>query len=95
MLASYGHVRDLPSKNGSVLPDKDFEMHWDVEPKAAKRLGIDSDILESQLAHAKRGEVQAAYDRTTFTEARRDAMQKWADWLDELADLSSGRPVAA
>ena len=38
VLASYGHVRDLPSKNGSVLPDKDFEMRWDVEPKAAKRL---------------------------------------------------------
>jgi DNA topoisomerase I len=38
VLASYGHVRDLPSKNGSVLPDKDFEMHWDIEPKAAKRL---------------------------------------------------------
>ena len=38
VLASYGHVRDLPSKNGSVLPDEDFEMHWDVEPKAAKRL---------------------------------------------------------
>src|SRR4029079_15475068 len=38
VLASYGHVRDLPSKNGSVLPDKDFEMHRDVEPKAAKRL---------------------------------------------------------
>src|SRR5262245_17285830 len=38
VLASYGHVRDLPTKNGSVLPDKDFEMHWDVEPKAAKRL---------------------------------------------------------
>jgi len=38
VLASYGHVRDLPSKNGSVLPDKDFEMHWDVEPEAAKRL---------------------------------------------------------
>ena len=38
VLASYGHVRDLPSKNGSVLPDQDFEMHWDVDPKAAKRL---------------------------------------------------------
>ena len=38
VLASYGHVRDLPSKNGSVLPDQDFEMHWDVEPKAARRL---------------------------------------------------------
>ncbi|XSG82351.1 MAG: type I DNA topoisomerase [Methyloligella sp. ZOD6] len=38
VLASYGHVRDLPSKDGSVLPDKDFEMHWDVDPKSAKRL---------------------------------------------------------
>ena len=38
VIASYGHVRDLPSKNGSVLPDEDFKMHWDVEPKAAKRL---------------------------------------------------------
>ena len=38
VLASYGHVRDLPSKNGSVEPDNDFEMHWDVDPKAAKRL---------------------------------------------------------
>ena len=38
VFASYGHVRDLPSKNGSVLPDNDFEMLWDVDPKAAKRL---------------------------------------------------------
>ncbi|HEX7532062.1 MAG TPA: type I DNA topoisomerase, partial [Methyloceanibacter sp.] len=38
VIASYGHVRDLPSKNGSVVPDNDFEMHWDIEPKAAKRL---------------------------------------------------------
>lgn len=51
---------------------------------ARERLGIDSDILEAQLAHAKRGEVQAAYDRTTFSEARRKAMRQWADWLDEI-----------
>jgi DNA topoisomerase-1 len=38
VLASYGHVRDLPSKDGSVEPDNDFAMTWDVEPKAAKRL---------------------------------------------------------
>ncbi len=38
MLASYGHVRDLPSKDGSVEPDNDFAMTWDVDPKAAKRL---------------------------------------------------------
>jgi DNA topoisomerase I len=50
VLASYGHVRDLPSKNGSVLPDKDFEMHWDVEPKAAKRL----DEIAKALKGAKK-----------------------------------------
>src|SRR6202012_1609187 len=38
VLASYGHVRDLPSKDGSVEPDNDFAMPWDTEPKAAKRL---------------------------------------------------------
>src|SRR5208283_630249 len=38
VLASYGHVRDLPSKDGSVEPDNDFAMTWDIEPKAAKRL---------------------------------------------------------
>ena len=36
VLASFGHVRDLPAKNGSVEPDKDFEMHWDVDPKSQK-----------------------------------------------------------
>ena len=38
VLASYGHVRDLPSKDGSVLPDQDFEMAWDVDAKSRKRL---------------------------------------------------------
>ncbi len=36
VIPSFGHVRDLPSKNGSVEPDKDFEMHWDVDPKSQK-----------------------------------------------------------
>ncbi len=38
VLASYGHVRDLPSKDGSVKPDRDFEMTWQVDPKSAKRV---------------------------------------------------------
>ncbi len=38
VLASYGHVRDLPSKDGSVQPDQDFAMSWEVDGKAAKRL---------------------------------------------------------
>ncbi len=38
VLASYGHVRDLPSKDGSVKPDEDFAMIWDADPKAKKRI---------------------------------------------------------
>ncbi|MBB5752675.1 type I DNA topoisomerase [Prosthecomicrobium pneumaticum] len=38
VLASYGHVRDLPSKDGSVRPDEDFAMDWAVDGKAQKRL---------------------------------------------------------
>src|ERR1044072_4334042 len=38
VLASYGHVRDLPAKDGSVRPDEDFDMSWEVDGKAAKRL---------------------------------------------------------
>jgi len=38
VLASFGHVRDLPAKSGSVEPDADFRMVWEVDPKAQKRL---------------------------------------------------------
>jgi DNA topoisomerase-1 len=38
VLASYGHVRDLPPKDGSVAPDDDFRMIWQVDARAAKRL---------------------------------------------------------
>ena len=38
VLASYGHVRDLPSKDGSVQPDDNFRMIWLVAPKAEKNL---------------------------------------------------------
>ena len=38
VLASYGHVRDLPSKNGSVDPEQDFTMLWEVDGKSQKRL---------------------------------------------------------
>jgi len=38
VLASYGHVRDLPPKDGSVLPDEDFAMIWAVDGKAKTRL---------------------------------------------------------
>ncbi|SEQ00022.1 DNA topoisomerase I [Faunimonas pinastri] len=38
VLASYGHVRDLPSKDGSVRPDDDFSMDWELDAKGKKRM---------------------------------------------------------
>src|SRR6201992_1923453 len=38
VLASFGHVRDLPAKDGSVRPDEDFAMSWEVEDRAEKRV---------------------------------------------------------
>lgn len=38
VLASYGHIRDLPSKNGSVEPENDFKMHWELSPGGKKNL---------------------------------------------------------
>jgi DNA topoisomerase-1 len=38
VLASYGHVRDLPAKDGSVRPDEDFAMDWEVDAQSQKRL---------------------------------------------------------
>ncbi len=38
VLASYGHVRDLPAKDGSVRPDEDFAMSWQVDERGEKRL---------------------------------------------------------
>ncbi|THF56773.1 type I DNA topoisomerase [Ollibium composti] len=38
VLASFGHVRDLPAKDGSVKPDEDFAMSWSVDTASGKRL---------------------------------------------------------
>jgi DNA topoisomerase I len=38
VVASYGHVRDLPAKDGSVLPDADFAMSWEIDGRSEKHL---------------------------------------------------------
>ena len=38
VLASFGHIRDLPSKDGSVNPDEDFAMTWELSSGGKKRL---------------------------------------------------------
>ncbi|MFM1814925.1 MAG: type topoisomerase, partial [Pseudomonadota bacterium] len=47
VLASFGHVRDLPPKDGSVRPEDDFAMAWNVEPKSQK--------IMSEIARAVKG----------------------------------------
>lgn len=44
VIASFGHVRDLPTKNGSVLPEEDFAMKYEVSEKAGKYV---SEIVKS------------------------------------------------
>ncbi len=47
VIASYGHVRDLPAKDGSVLPDSDFAMLWEVDGRSEKHM--------KEIAEAVRG----------------------------------------
>lgn len=46
VLASFGHVRDLPAKDGSVRPDEDFEMSWEVDSASAKRMKDIADAVK-------------------------------------------------
>ena len=51
VLASYGHIRDLPAKDGSVRPEEDFAMDWEVEGRGAKQV--------SELVKAVKGAAGA------------------------------------
>jgi len=60
---------------------------------ARERLRIAPDVLEAQIAHAKKGEVQAAYDRTQFLEERHKLIQQWADYIDALKNNETVVPL--
>ena len=47
VLASFGHVRDLPAKDGSVLPEEDFAMSWEVDAASRKRLSDIGNALKA------------------------------------------------
>jgi DNA topoisomerase-1 len=46
VLASYGHVRDLPAKDGSVAPDAGFKMQWEVDEKGDKSVAAIAKALK-------------------------------------------------
>ena len=50
VLASFGHIRDLPSKDGSVEPDKNFAMHYQVSTRSAKHV---KEIVDAAKACSK------------------------------------------
>ena len=47
VLASFGHVRDLPPKDGSVRPEEDFAMDWESEDRGERQV--------NEIARALRG----------------------------------------
>jgi DNA topoisomerase-1 len=46
VLASFGHVRDLPPKDGSVRPDEDFAMDWEADERGARQIGAIAKALK-------------------------------------------------
>jgi len=46
VVASFGHIRDLPAKNGSVDPEANFRMIWEVDPKSNKRINDVANALK-------------------------------------------------
>nr|MCU0855956.1 type I DNA topoisomerase [Paracoccaceae bacterium] len=50
VLASYGHVRDLPAKDGSVDPDNGFDMLWEIGPDSRKHVKAIADALKDDGA---------------------------------------------
>ncbi|MGC3936342.1 type I DNA topoisomerase [Roseobacter sp. EG26] len=50
VLASYGHVRDLPPKDGSVDPEQEFEMLWEVASDSKKHVKAIADALKDDNA---------------------------------------------
>ena len=47
VMASYGHVRDLLPKSGAVVPDRDFEMHYEIIEKNAKSVNAIAEALKN------------------------------------------------
>jgi DNA topoisomerase-1 len=47
VLASFGHVRDLPPKDGSVRPDQDFAMDWESDERGSRQVSAIAKALKS------------------------------------------------
>jgi integrase len=59
-----------------------------------ERLGMDAEVVEAQLAHKVKDALGRAYNRTQFLQQRRELMQAWADYLDQLRSGAKVVPLA-
>ena len=71
VLASYGHVRDLPAKDGSVDPDHDFEMKWEVAPDSQKHIRAIAEALKTTASSSSPPTPTARARRSPGTCSRR------------------------
>jgi integrase len=62
---------------------------------ALNEAGWDHDAIERQLAHKDRNKIRATYNKAKYLEERRQMMQAWADYLDELRKLEPALRHAA
>jgi integrase len=83
-LRSMGYTNGDDNKDGSLgMTAHGFRS---LASTNLHEMGFDSNIIELQLAHADNDPVRAAYNYAERLDARRDMMQRWADWLDALKD---------
>lgn len=69
------------------IPQEELTGHsWRsiARTKLDESLGFRPDIIEQQLAHSVKDSLGRAYNRTTFLAERKEMMQAWADYLDDL-----------
>ena len=94
VLASYGHVRDLPPKDGSVDPEQNFRMLWEIDAKAQKRL---NDI--ARAAGCSRATLYRYFDNRDALHAAYvpEVYAKWPERpaVDVISALSDGSFRAA
>jgi integrase len=53
-----------------------------------ERLGYRHEVVDRQLAHAQRDKLESAYDRAKYLDERRAMMQRWADYIDEVGQIT-------
>lgn len=56
-------------------------------------MGYRTDLIERQLAHVETNKAKAAYNHAEYLSERREMMQMWADWVDDIKECSMGSTI--